>query len=67
MANDLNALREALVKALGQGAQSISYEGRTVTYRNVSDLKAAIAEIDAQIAAGSGLRSPFVVTEYDGA
>ncbi|MFM2240414.1 MAG: hypothetical protein RJA69_1788 [Pseudomonadota bacterium] len=46
----LKALREALAS----GEHRVTYEGKSIEYRSVADLKAAIAEVEAAIARESG-------------
>ena len=40
----LHALREALAS----GEHRVTYEGKSIEYRSVADLKAAIAEVEAE-------------------
>ncbi len=42
---------EALEAALASGTLRVSYEGRSVEYRSVDELKKAIAEVKASLAA----------------
>lgn len=46
----LKALREAMAS----GEHRVTYEGKSIEYRSVADLKAAIAEVEASIARESG-------------
>ena len=46
----LQALREAL--AIGE--HRVTYEGKSIEYRSVADLKAAIAEVEATLAREAG-------------
>lgn len=46
----LKALREALAS----GEHRVAYEGKSIEYRSVADLKAAIAEVEATMARQSG-------------
>ena len=46
----LHALREALAS----GEHRVTYEGKSIEYRSVADLKAAIAEVKATMARESG-------------
>ena len=46
----LHALREALAS----GEHRVTYDGKSIEYRSVADLKAAIAEVEATIARESG-------------
>jgi predicted GTPase len=45
---------QALREALASGEQRVTYDGKSIEYRSVADLKAAIAEIEATIARESG-------------
>jgi hypothetical protein len=49
-ADHLQALRDALAS----GEHRVSYEGKSVEYRSVADLKAAIAEVESAIARDAG-------------
>lgn len=49
-ADHLQALRDALAS----GEHRVSYEGKSVEYRSVADLKAAIAEVESAIARDTG-------------
>jgi hypothetical protein len=49
-ADHLQALRDALAS----GEHRVSYEGKSVEYRTVADLKAAIAEVESAIARDAG-------------
>ena len=42
---------EALEAALASGTLRVSYEGRSVEYRSIEELKKAIAEVQASLAA----------------
>ena len=44
----------ALREALASGEHRVTYEGKSIEYRSVSDLKAAIAEVEATMARESG-------------
>ena len=46
----LQALREALTS----GEHRVTYDGKSIEYRSVADLKAAIAEVEATLARESG-------------
>ena len=46
----LHALREALAS----GEHRVTYDGKSIEYRSVADLKSAIAEVEATIARESG-------------
>ena len=50
----LQALREALTR----GEHRVSFDGKSVEYRSVADLKLAIAEVDAGLARQAGRRKP---------
>ena len=47
----LKALREALAS----GEHRVTYDGKSVEYRSVADLMAAIAQVEATIARESGV------------
>jgi hypothetical protein len=42
---DLQAQLDSLKTACRQGATSIAYEGKTITYRSVAEMQAAIASL----------------------
>lgn len=46
--------RDALRMAIASGVLSLSYDGKTVTYRSLADLKAALAEVEQGLAKDSG-------------
>ena len=46
---------QALREALSSGEHRVTYEGKSIEYRSVADLKAAIAEVEATIARESGV------------
>ncbi|MDO3530840.1 hypothetical protein Q3O93_02780 [Ralstonia pseudosolanacearum] len=45
---------EALQKALATGEKRVSFGDKTVEYRTVDELKAAIREVEAQLARDAG-------------
>lgn len=45
---------QALREALASGEHRVTYDGKSIEYRSVADLKSAIAEIEATIARESG-------------
>ena len=45
---------QAVREALASGEHRVTYEGKSIEYRSVADLKAAIAEVEATIARESG-------------
>jgi hypothetical protein len=45
---------QALREALASGEHRVTYEGKSIEYRSVADLKAAIAEVEATITRDSG-------------
>jgi roadblock/LC7 domain-containing protein len=47
---------QALRDALASGEHRVTYDGKSVEYRSVVDLKAAIAEVESQIARAAGRR-----------
>lgn len=46
--------RDALKQAIASGVLSISYDGKSVNYRSLADLKAALAEVNQGLAKDSG-------------
>ena len=48
--DQVRALREALTS----GVLTVSYDGKSVTYRSVDEIKAALAEIENARARGAG-------------
>lgn len=53
-AAEISARIEKLKKALASGARTIGYGDRTVTYRDVDELKAALASLEQDLAAANG-------------
>jgi roadblock/LC7 domain-containing protein len=47
---------QALREAVASGEHRVTYDGKSVEYRSVVDLKAAIAEVESQIARAAGKR-----------
>ena len=45
---------QALREALASGEHRVTYDGKSIEYRSVADLKDAIAEVEATIARESG-------------
>jgi hypothetical protein len=45
---------DALKLAIANGKQSVSYAGRTTTYRSIADLQAAIKDVETDMAALNG-------------
>ncbi|MEM9761959.1 MAG: hypothetical protein AAFW01_00165 [Pseudomonadota bacterium] len=50
-AEELATRKAALEKALASGARSVTSEGDTVTLRSVAEIRAALAEVNKDIAA----------------
>ncbi len=48
--------REALRRALASGERRVSYDGKTVEYRSVAELKEALAEVEAALSQAAGRR-----------
>lgn len=46
---ELKARRKKLLQAYTSGTASISHNGKTVTFRSMSDIKSAIDAIDAEL------------------
>ena len=46
---ELQARRKKLINAYTSGTASISHNGKTVTFRSMTDIKAAIDAIDAEL------------------
>lgn len=46
--------RDALKAAIASGVLSLSYDGKTVQYRSMSELKAALVEVEQGLARDSG-------------
>ncbi len=67
--SELQTYRAALIQAIAKGEKTVTYEGRSVTMRDVSEIKAALGVIDAEIAAatsaGAGSSSFVVATDMD--
>ena len=41
--------RDALLEAIASGVLRVSYDGRTVEYRSLADLRAALREVEAAL------------------
>jgi hypothetical protein len=57
----LQAMLDAMYTALGSGALSLSYEGKTITYRSSDELRAAIASIENQLSGQLGANTPRTI------
>lgn len=56
---ELYGMRDALIEAIGSGTLRVEFEGRSVTYRGVAEMQAALTTIDKEIEqAGGGATSP---------
>lgn len=55
---------EALEEALASGMLRVSFEGRSMEYRSIEELKKAIAEVRAGLAAQQGKPQGRVVKVY---
>lgn len=56
---ELQGMRDALIAAIGSGTLRVEFEGRSMTYRSVSEMQAALATINKEIElAGGGASSP---------
>ena len=53
---DLRTRREALSAQRSSGVARVSYDGKTVDYRSVSEIDRAIEALDREIAATEGRR-----------
>jgi len=50
MTNYTSEHLQALREALASGEHRVTYDGKSIEYRSVADLKAALAEVEATIA-----------------
>jgi hypothetical protein len=56
---ELQGMRDALIAAIGSGALRVEFEGRSMTYRSVAEMQAALTTINKEIEqAGGGSTSP---------
>jgi hypothetical protein len=53
---DLRTRREALTAQRSSGVARVSYDGKTVDYRSISEIDRAIEALDREIAAAEGRR-----------
>jgi hypothetical protein len=53
---ELEAMREALLKARFAGVRTVEYDGRRVSYASGAEMAAALADLDRRIAAASAPR-----------
>lgn len=61
----LEAMREALIRARSSGVLTVRHEnGRTVTYRSVDEINAALAGLENDIAEASGTPAKPLVRRY---
>jgi hypothetical protein len=45
---------QTLREAIASGEHRVTYDGKTIEYRTVSDLKLALAEVEAALASSNG-------------
>jgi hypothetical protein len=56
---ELQGMRDALIAAIGSGTLRVEFEGRSMTYRSVAEMQAALVTINKEIeVAGGGSTSP---------
>ncbi len=56
---ELYGMRDALIEAIGSGTLRVEFEGRSVTYRGVAEMQAALTTLNKEIEqAGGGATSP---------
>jgi hypothetical protein len=56
---ELQGMRDALITAIGSGTLRVEFEGRSMTYRSVAEMQAALSTINKEIElAGGGSTSP---------
>lgn len=55
---DLQGMRDALIAAIGSGTFRVDFEGRSITYRSVVEMQAALATINKEIELAGGSTSP---------
>lgn len=54
--SQLEAMREALLKARYAGVRTVEYDGRRITYATDAEMATALADLDRRIAAASAPR-----------
>lgn len=56
---ELQGMRDALIAAIGSGTLRVEFEGRSMTYRSIAEMQAALSTINKEIElAGGGSTSP---------
>lgn len=56
---EVQGMRDALITAIGSGTLRVEFEGRSMTYRSVAEMQAALSTINKEIEqAGGGSTSP---------
>lgn len=56
---ELQGMRDALITAIGSGTLRVDFESRSMTYRSVVEMQAALTTINKEIElAGGGTTSP---------
>lgn len=53
---ELQARREALLKAIGDGVRVEQYDGHRVEYQSLSEMERAVSRIDRELAAAGASR-----------
>lgn len=60
------AERDALKKAIAQGAQRVRFGDRDVEYRSLEEMRQTLALIDAELNAAAGVRRVRQIRFYSG-
>jgi len=55
---ELQTMRDALQRAIFSGTRRVQFSDRAVEYNSIDDMRKALADIDAAIAAASGAEPP---------
>jgi phosphatidylserine/phosphatidylglycerophosphate/cardiolipin synthase-like enzyme len=54
---ELQAMRDALIRARASGVRVVQYEGNRTEYASDAEMSAALADLERRIASGTGRRS----------
>lgn len=62
--DELYAYKSALLKALGSGVSEVKHGDKSVRYRDIADVRAALADIEEQIKKAEGASRRRVLRLY---
>jgi hypothetical protein len=58
LASELQTMRDTLQRAIYSGTRRVQYRDRITEYNSIDDMRKALADLDASIAAAAGTAPP---------